>query len=107
MCRYALIFVVIGSVIALTRGADGGDWIFDKSTYTNDPTSGQRVDQYQAVKPVYRIPYSKYFSPDGPHPYIPDSYYQYEGGLPGGAYASGYGFYPHSYPYAYVGPYRY
>jgi hypothetical protein len=36
---------------------DGDDWIFDPGLYTNDPTTGQRTEQYTKPKPVYRYSY--------------------------------------------------
>lgn len=35
---------------------DSDDWMFDKSTYTNNPKTGKRVDQYKKEKTPYRDP---------------------------------------------------
>lgn len=42
-------------------GAD--DWMFDDSTYTNDPKTGQRVDQFKHEKTPYRDPNALFDSP--------------------------------------------
>jgi len=42
---------------------DSGDWVFDKSTYTNDPKTGKRVDQYKHEKTPYRDPNAWFDSP--------------------------------------------
>jgi hypothetical protein len=63
----------------LLFGSPGGlsaeDWIFDSGQYTRNPTTGKRVDQYQALPKVTRIPFDKFFSDDGPHPYAMDWLY--------------------------------
>jgi hypothetical protein len=42
---------------------DSGGWIFDDSTYTNDPKTGKRVDQYKKEKTAYRDPNAFFDSP--------------------------------------------
>ena len=42
-------------------GAD--DWMFDDSTYANDPKTGHRVDQYKREKTPYRDPNALFDSP--------------------------------------------
>jgi len=93
--------LMLGLLVA-SSSIGRADWIFDKSYFTNSPKTGERVDQYQAIKPVYRVPYSKYFSPDGPHPFMPYGYYadQYGyGGLLGGPYLYSGAFAPNAMPY--------
>jgi hypothetical protein len=89
------------------------DWIFDQSEYSNNKVTGQRVDQYQKIKPVDRIPFSKYFSEDGPHPFelYSSGYgsgYGYGYGYGYGAFAGGmypfYGPYPNASPMPLYGP---
>ena len=35
---------------------DSDNWMFDNSTYTNDPKTGKRVDQFKKEKTPYRDP---------------------------------------------------
>jgi hypothetical protein len=42
---------------------DSGDWVFDNSTYTNDPKTGKRVDQFKKEKTPYRDPNAFFDSP--------------------------------------------
>ncbi|MGA2062002.1 MAG: hypothetical protein ABSG67_16065 [Thermoguttaceae bacterium] len=42
---------------------DSDDWMFDKSTYTNDPKTGKRVDQFKKEKTPYRDPNAFFDSP--------------------------------------------
>jgi hypothetical protein len=42
---------------------DSGGWVFDNSTYTNDPKTGKRVDQYKKEKTPYRDPNAFFDSP--------------------------------------------
>jgi hypothetical protein len=51
-----------------------GDWMFDKSTYTNDPKTGHRVDQYKHEKTPYRDPNAIFDSSMG-SPFFNDSFY--------------------------------
>jgi hypothetical protein len=78
------------------------DWIFDDGSYTVDPKTGKRVDQFQKKATPTAIPYDEYFAPNGPGSYVPWGYYQenlgvgfmyggYGGGYFGGA--AGYGGY--------------
>jgi hypothetical protein len=46
------------------------DWMFDKSTYTNDPKTGKRVDQYKKEKTPYRDPNAWFDSPMGGFPFF-------------------------------------
>ena len=48
---------------AVQDDGDSGDWMFDDSTYTNDPKTGKRVDQYQKEKTPYRDPNAFFDSP--------------------------------------------
>ena len=89
--RALLVAVVVGSGLGF-HGAQAADWIFDYGEYTADPKTGQRVEQYQKPKPANRVPYYKFFSPDGPHPYIPYWYYENEVGFPGSFNSMPYGF---------------
>jgi hypothetical protein len=63
--------------------AIAGDWIFEAAPYSRSATSGKRVEQYQRAKKPKLVPYSKYFSEDGPSPNIPNWYYREELGYPG------------------------
>ena len=79
-------FLLVGVMVAGSFGpacARAADWIFDYGQYTADPKTGQRVEQFQKPKPANRVPYYKFFSPDGPHPYIPYWYYEDALGFPG------------------------
>ncbi|MBN2021989.1 MAG: hypothetical protein JW809_04280 [Pirellulales bacterium] len=64
-----------------------GDWIFDRGLYTNNPKTGQRVDQYQHERPAYRDPYSFFDSPHQSFPFAPDARYD--------LYPYYYGLYPY------------
>jgi len=44
---------------------DSDDWMFDKSTFTNNPKTGKRVDQYKREKTAYRDPNAWFNSPTG------------------------------------------
>jgi hypothetical protein len=51
----------VGAQPASTTAADqnddeSDDWMFDNSTYTNDPKTGKRIDQYKKEKTPYRDP---------------------------------------------------
>ncbi len=49
---------------AAAQNDDGSDnWMFDNSTYTNNPKTGQRVDQYKHEKTPYRDPNAFFDSP--------------------------------------------
>jgi hypothetical protein len=68
--------ILMTTVLALS-GADSalsGDWIFDSGPYTRNPKTGQRVDQFKALPHIDRIPFEKFFSEDGPHPFGMDWY---------------------------------
>lgn len=58
-------------------------WIFAPGRYTNDPETGKRVDQFQKIDPVDRVPNDLYYSPSGPHPYGPEYGYNRLYDLPG------------------------
>src|SRR5262245_47854914 len=88
---FARICASIALAACLWNSASANDWIFDNGPYTRDAKTGERVEQYQKPKTPTLIPYSKYFSPDGPHPYIPYWYYEDALGFPG--YGGGYGGY--------------
>ncbi len=72
--------------------APAGNWIFARGRYTNDPKTGERVDQYQKVAPIYRIPNEEYYGAEGPHPFGPDYGYP--------------SYYPHYLPYLHPFPYH-
>jgi hypothetical protein len=48
---------------AVQNDDDSDDWMFDKSTYTNDPKTGKRVDQFKKEKTPYRDPNALFDSP--------------------------------------------
>ncbi len=48
---------------AVQSDNDNDDWMFDNSTYTNDPKTGHRVDQYKKEKTPYRDPNALFDSP--------------------------------------------
>ncbi len=50
---------------ALQDNDDADNWMFDDSTYTNDPKTGHRVDQYKHEKTPYRDPNALFDSPMG------------------------------------------
>jgi hypothetical protein len=63
--------ILMGAILSLS-GAEstlGSDWIFDSGPYTRNPKTGQRVDQFKALPHIDRIPFEKFFSEDGPHPF--------------------------------------
>ena len=72
-----------------SASAKANDWIFDYGPYSADAKTGRRVDQYKKPKTARQIPYSQYFSTDGPSPYIPYWYYQDELGPLNGMYGGG------------------
>ena len=88
MLKRALILatLVVGGI---ELPAVASDWIFDYGPYTTGSHSKHRVDQYKKNKSAVKIPYSKYFSDDGPSPYIPYWYYQDELGPLNGFYGGG------------------
>jgi hypothetical protein len=88
--RVLLVAVVVTASLG-PACATAADWIFDYGKYTADPKTGKRVDQFQKPKPANRVPYYKFFSPDGPHPYIPYQFYEDELGLPGSFNSMPYG----------------
>ena len=53
--------------------AAGADWIFRPGTFSHDPRSGQRIWQYQAVRPIYRDPNAIADSAGGAFPFAPDA----------------------------------
>jgi hypothetical protein len=58
-------------------------WIFAPGRYTNDPETGKRVDQFEKIAPVTRVPNDLYYAPSGPHPYGPEYGYNHLYRLPG------------------------
>jgi hypothetical protein len=50
---------------AVQDNDESDDWMFDNSTYTNDPKTGRRVDQYKKEKTPYRDPNAFFDSPMG------------------------------------------
>jgi hypothetical protein len=100
--RYLPGWLAFALLICGAASALADDWIFDKSLYTNSPSTGKRVEQYKKIKPVDRIPFEKFFSEDGPHPF--EEYSSgYGSGFGNGWYGYGYGGYGAAYPF--VGPY--
>jgi hypothetical protein len=96
MFTRALLFAAV-VLAGNTPAVAVNDWIFDYGPYSANPTTGHRVDQYKKAKVAKRIPYAKYFSDDGPAPYIPYQFYQDElgplnGFFGGGGYYGGGGF---------------
>jgi hypothetical protein len=87
--RALLVAVLVFFSAALESGAN--DWIFDYGPYSANK-KGHRVDQYKKNKAAVKIPYSKYFSNDGPSPYIPYWYWQDELGPLNGFYGGGGGY---------------
>lgn len=76
-------------------------WIFDRGYYTHDRKSGKRVDQYEKVTPVYRVPNDEYYAPTGPHPYGPyDDFVDY----PSAGFRT-WGTLPHYVPYFHLDPF--
>lgn len=53
---------------------DSDDWMFDKSTYTNNPKTGKRVDQYRHEKTPYRDPNAWMDSPMLGFPFVNSGY---------------------------------
>jgi hypothetical protein len=94
-----LLCICAGGAIA------GESWIFDSGPYTRSATTGKRVVQYQALPKVTRIPFDKFFSEDGPHPFAMDWWYggDYGWGGWGGGWGWGGidnpGFYGGEFPY--------
>ena len=83
--------ILIGTILSLS-GADSAlssDWIFDSGPYTRNPKTGQRVDQFKALPQIDRIPFEKFFSEDGPHPFGMDWYL---GDWGFGGYGGGFGY---------------
>ncbi len=89
MLSRALLFVSALLVCSIALPVAASDWIFDYGPYTTSSHSKHRVDQYKKNKASVKIPYSKYFSDDGPSPYIPYWYYQDELGPLNGFYGGG------------------
>lgn len=53
------------------------DWIFDPSRYSNSPTTGDRMVQYQQKTPALRDPNAFYDSPHESYPFSPAPYGPY------------------------------
>jgi hypothetical protein len=70
--------------VAAADDDESDDWMFDKSTYTNSPKTGKRVDQYKREKVAYRDPNALFDSPTGD--------FLFTGGPWGDFYGSGYMF---------------
>lgn len=49
--RQHLLVVVL--LLVLANGAWAGSWMFEPSTYSHDPQTGERVEQYACKPPVY------------------------------------------------------
>jgi hypothetical protein len=45
--------IACSSALFLSAAAPGADWITAPSRYTHDPQTGERVDQYTPIGPVY------------------------------------------------------
>jgi hypothetical protein len=86
LARAWIVAVVV--FLGAVSPAWANDWIFDYGPYSTNK-QGHRVDQYKKNKAAVKIPYSKYFSNDGPSPYIPYWYYQDELGPLNGFYGGG------------------
>lgn len=89
------------------------DWIFDQSRYTNSPTTGDRVLQYQQKKPALRDPNAFYDSPHESYPFSPAPYGpypryappRYYGSTAYDQYSNPYRpYYPYGYGTYYYGP---
>lgn len=78
---------------------DSGDWMFDDSTYTNDPKTGHRVDQYKKEKTPYRDPNAWFDSPMGGFPFLYGSFGEFSDYMP----FYYYGFWPELYSNYYFG----
>ncbi len=109
MKRFAGLFPVLLCALTIYSGpanysAAAEDWIFAPGPYSNSPKTGQRVDQYQPLPKVDRIPFDKFFAEDGPHPFGMDYWWgsnYWSGG--GYGWGGGYGMSPYAwggYPYA-------
>jgi hypothetical protein len=61
--------LVLGLLAAPCAVAWSQSWVFRSGDYTHDPESGKRVNQYEELPMVGRIPYHEYFSEEGPDPY--------------------------------------
>jgi len=90
MKRRTLIHAALILTVILPAAARASDWIFDAAPYTNNPLTGQRVEQYQKKVVPKPLSYDKFFSPNGPGAYIPPYYYEQEG-MWGGPWGYGYG----------------
>jgi hypothetical protein len=82
---------------------DGDDWMFDPGLYTNDPKTGERVEQYAKVKPVYRnspniLSVAPYYSTSDPF-FLPSTDMLFFQNTPDPFYAE-----PSPYPLIYEGP---
>ena len=92
--RHALVLAVAATIAIAASSARAQDWMFDKAPYTNDPKTGQRVEEYKAKPKVKRISAEKFYSIDGPHPFGPFAWESapwqlLEGPAP---YSGGYGY---------------
>jgi hypothetical protein len=63
------VFLIAGSI------AHAQSWVFKSGDYTRDPETGTRVNQYEELPTVERIPFREYFSEDGPDPFGMDYWY--------------------------------
>jgi hypothetical protein len=92
--RHCLALAIATTVVAAYSSAGAQDWMFDKAPYTNNPKTGQRVEEYKAKPKVDRISAEKFYSINGPHPFGPEAWESapwqlLEGPEP---YAGGYGY---------------
>jgi hypothetical protein len=65
------VFLIAGSI------AHAQSWVFRSGEYTHDPDTGKRVNQYEELPTVERIPFQEYFSEDGPKPYGMGTWYDF------------------------------
>jgi hypothetical protein len=96
-------------MVAGPNGLAAENWIFDSGPYTRSVATGKRVDQYEPLPHVDRIPFEKYFSEDGPHPFAMDWWWGGDWSWYGGENQAGFdggdsplwGAYPFAGPYIY------
>jgi hypothetical protein len=91
---------LLHALLLSSASASADDWIFDNGPYTRNPKTGERVDQYKALPKIDRIPFEKYFSEDGPHPFGMD-YWLGDWGWGGGYGGYGLGYGGEMFPYTF------
>ena len=92
--------ILIGVLLLSCSTALAQTWIFESGDYTHDE-NGVRVNQYEELPTVERIPFREFFSEDGPHPFGMDYWTDwYHGGWFdfGGFYWDGIQYLPPTYP---------